>query len=64
MNRTGVPCYAPRQVAKVFVTIDREGEAPDLQLWRGSSKRAIQRAAREAYPSARLSFGRVFYVTI
>lgn len=65
MSRTGVPIYSPRQVCKCFVTIERENCEPGLKLWRGSSKKAIQIAARKFYgPEAQLQFGNQFWVTL
>ena len=61
MSRTGTPMYRARQHAYVIVTIEKKGEDPKFKRWRGASCRSIQKAARKAYPGARLQFGACIY---
>lgn len=46
--------------AHVIVTVEQE-QAVRFHHWRGSSPIAIRRAAKRAYPEARLRFGNAWW---
>lgn len=62
-SRTGTPMYRSAQHASMFVTIEYlDGRPLEIKHWRGTSGKAIQKAARARYKGiAKLSFGRVMY---
>jgi len=47
----------------MFVTIERPDGEVEVVKWRGRNAMTIRKAAKEHYVGAKLSFGRVFYVT-
>lgn len=47
--------------AHIIVTIEFENGDVRLRTWTGPSVRAIRKAAKKKYPTAKLSFGRVWY---
>jgi uncharacterized protein GlcG (DUF336 family) len=63
MSRYGTSIVPGRQRAHVMVTVvEHDGKTRHV-TWRGKNKHSIMRAAKRAYPDAKLSFGNVWYET-
>lgn len=63
MSRHGTPMYRARQDACMFVTVEHPDGEVEVVKWCGRNAAAIKKVAKEHYVGAKLSFGRVFYVT-
>lgn len=46
--------------AHIFVTIETDSTV-DIKHWTGRNVKSIRKAVRKKYPTATLSFGRVWY---